>query len=141
MTKAKDIAVHPGEILREEFMKPLGISSNRLARELYISAPRVNDIVLERRSVTADTAVRLGIYFGTGPELWMNLQSAYDIRLAKAAKSLGSIKPLPREAFLDEESKVPDSSNGAPACANVSPWAPQRWYGRLRALIPPRAPG
>jgi addiction module HigA family antidote len=97
MTKAKVFAVHPGEILREEFMKPLGISSNRLAKELHISVPRVNDIVLERRSITADTAVRLGLFFGTGPELWMNLQSTYDIRRAKAAKSLGSIKPFPRE--------------------------------------------
>ena len=97
MTKAKVFAVHPGEILREEFMKPLGISSNRLAKELHISAPRVNDIVLERRSITADTAVRLGVFFGTGPELWMNLQSTYDIRHAKAAQSLGNIRPLPRE--------------------------------------------
>jgi addiction module HigA family antidote len=97
MTKAKVFAVHPGEILREEFMRPLGISSNRLAKELHISVPRVNDIVLERRSVTADTAVRLGVFFGTGPELWMNLQSTYDIRHARVAKSLGSIKPFPRE--------------------------------------------
>jgi addiction module HigA family antidote len=100
MTKAKVFAVHPGEILREEFMKPLGISSNRLAKELHVSVPRVNDIVLERRSVTADTAVRLGVFFGTGPELWMNLQSTYDIRHAKAAKSLGSIKPFPREGRI-----------------------------------------
>ena len=99
MTKAKVFAVHPGEILREEFMKPFGISSNRLAKELHISAPRVNDIVLERRSITADTAVRLGVFFGTGPELWMNLQSTYDIRHAKASKSLESIKPLSKETI------------------------------------------
>jgi addiction module HigA family antidote len=97
MTKTKVFAVHPGEVLREEFMKPLGISSNRLAKELHVSAPRVNDIVLERRSITADTAVRLGVFFATGPELWMNLQSTYDIRHAKAAKSLGSIKPFSRK--------------------------------------------
>jgi addiction module HigA family antidote len=60
----KAFNVHPGEILREEFMKPLGLSSNKLARALHISAPRVNDIVLERRAITADTAIRLSRYFG-----------------------------------------------------------------------------
>jgi addiction module HigA family antidote len=78
-------------------MKPLGISSNRLAEALHVSAPRVNDIVLQRRSITADTAVRLGKFFSTGPELWMNLQSEYDIRHARASKSIASIQPLSNE--------------------------------------------
>ena len=71
--------IHPGEILREEFMIPMGISQNKLAIELRIPVTRVGDIVNERRSITADTAVRLGVFFGTGPEFWTNLQSNYDL--------------------------------------------------------------
>jgi addiction module HigA family antidote len=89
----KVFAVHPGEILREEFMKPLGLSSNQLARQLHISVPRVNDIVLERRSVTADTAIRLARYFGTTPQVWMSLQTEYDLRHARSAMNVTSITP------------------------------------------------
>ena len=71
--------IHPGEILREEFMIPMGISQNKLAIELRIPVTRIGDIVNERRSITADTAVRLGVFFGTGPEFWTNLQSNYDL--------------------------------------------------------------
>jgi len=74
--------VHPGEVLREEFLQPLGWSVNHLAKELAVTAQRVNEIVKEKRSVTADTALRLGQLFGTTPEFWMNLQVMYDLRLA-----------------------------------------------------------
>ena len=76
--------IPPGEILLEEFMKPLNISQNRLARDIDINPARINDIVHGRSSITAQVALRLGKYFGTTPELWMNLQSSYDLRCARA---------------------------------------------------------
>ena len=75
--------VHPGEILRDEFLGPLGLSVYRLARALKISRPRLNDIVLGRRDVTIDTALRLGHYFGTTPEFWINLQARHDLDVAE----------------------------------------------------------
>jgi addiction module HigA family antidote len=75
--------IHPGEILREEFMKPLELSSRKLASLLDVPAPRINDIILERRGVTADTALRLAKYFGTTPKYWMNLQVSYELRHAE----------------------------------------------------------
>jgi len=69
--------VHPGEVLREEFLEPLGMTPAALARALHVSAPTVNDIVRERRGITADTAIRLGRYFDTSAHFWMNLQSDY----------------------------------------------------------------
>lgn len=71
--------VHPGEILREDLMKPLGLSINRLARDLRVPVTRMSEIVNGRRSVTADTALRLARYFGSSPQFWMNLQAAYDL--------------------------------------------------------------
>ncbi len=71
--------IHPGEILREEFMKPMGISQNALAIALHIPVTRIGEIVHERRGITADTALRLGKYFGTTSEFWMNLQTQYDL--------------------------------------------------------------
>ena len=73
-------AIHPGEILREEFLAPLGMSANALAIALRVPAPRVNDVVLERRAITPDTALRLAQYFGGDAESWMNLQITYDLR-------------------------------------------------------------
>ena len=75
--------IHPGEILNEEFMKPLGISINRLARDLHVPPNRIHSIVHGNRAITADTALRLGIYFGVTPELWLNLQSEYDLRITR----------------------------------------------------------
>ena len=75
--------IHPGEILFEEFMKPLELSINRLARELLVPPGRVSAIVNGKRSITADTALRLGKYFGVSPELWMGLQTDYDLRVAE----------------------------------------------------------
>lgn len=76
--------VHPGEILREDFMKPLGLSANALARALAVPAPRVNDIARGRRGVSADTALRLARYFGGDPRSWLNLQTTYDLRVAES---------------------------------------------------------
>ena len=75
--------IHPGEILLEEFMRPLGITINRLARELDVPPGRISDIVNGKRSVTADTALRLGKYFGVTPEVWLGLQVDYDLRIAR----------------------------------------------------------
>jgi len=80
------IRTHPGEVLREEFMKPLGLSANALALALRVPATRIGDILRTEkpRAVTADTAIRLARYFGTTPEFWLNLQSAYELSLAAA---------------------------------------------------------
>lgn len=75
--------VHPGEILREDFLVPLGLSANALAKALNVPAPRVNDIVRERRGVSADSAMRLARYFGGDARSWLNLQAAYDLRVAE----------------------------------------------------------
>ncbi len=79
--------VHPGEILREEFLVPLGMSAHALALELKVPAPRLYAIMNEERAVTPDTALRLAHYFGTTPEFWLNLQVAYDLKIAR--KELG----------------------------------------------------
>ena len=76
--------IHPGEILREEFMIPLGLSANALAIALRVPAPRINDIARERRAITADTALRLARYFGTSAEFWLGLQSDYEMTIALA---------------------------------------------------------
>ena len=75
--------VHPGEILRDEFLTPMSLSVYRLARKINVSRPRLNDIVLGRRAITPDTALRLGRYFGTTPDFWSNLQTRYDLDVAE----------------------------------------------------------
>jgi len=75
--------IHPGEILREDFMKPLGISMNRLALDLRVPVTRIAEIVRQRRGITADTALRLGRYFNTSARFWMNAQSSYDLEVAQ----------------------------------------------------------
>ena len=75
--------IHPGEILREEYLVPLGLSAHALAVALRVPAPRINDIVRERRGVSADTAMRLARYFGGDARSWLNLQAAYDLRVAE----------------------------------------------------------
>ena len=75
--------IHPGETLREDFLKPLGLTANRLAIELRASVTRVNDVVRGKRAITADTALRLARYFGTTPQFWMNLQANYDLDVAE----------------------------------------------------------
>jgi len=73
----------PGEILSEEFMKPMGLSINQLARDLDVPPGRISEIVNGKRAITADTALRLGKYFGMSPETWLNLQTDYDLRIAR----------------------------------------------------------
>jgi len=75
--------IHPGEVLREDFLVPLGMSANALAKALAVPAPRINDVVRGRRGVTADTAMRLARYFGGDARSWLNLQAAYDLRVAE----------------------------------------------------------
>ncbi|MDR0439791.1 MAG: HigA family addiction module antidote protein [Candidatus Accumulibacter sp.] len=86
--------IHPGEVLREEFMIPLGLSANALAASLQVPAPRINDVARERRAVTADTALRLARFFGTSAEFWMGLQVDYDTARAreKLADALSRIQ-------------------------------------------------
>jgi len=89
--------VHPGEILREEFMKPLGLSMNKMAMDLRVPVTRIAEIVAERRSVTADSALRFARYFKNNPTFWMNLQSRYDLEVAEdeiAAKVERDVQPL-----------------------------------------------
>lgn len=88
--------IHPGEILREDYLIPLGMSANALAIALRVPAPRINDIVRERRSITADTAVRLARYFDSSPEFWLNLQTAYDLKtLVSRPEIERGIEPRP----------------------------------------------
>jgi len=75
--------IPPGEILLEEFMRPLGLSANQLAREIDVPPGRITEIIKGRRTITADTALRLGKYFGVSPEIWLNLQVDYDMRVAR----------------------------------------------------------
>ncbi len=91
---AKLDLIPPGEILLEEFMKPLNISQNKLSRDINVPVGRINDIVHDRRSITANTALRLGKFFGTTPDFWLGLQLDYDLRRAK------------RDFWPQEENKV-----------------------------------
>jgi addiction module HigA family antidote len=83
--------IHPGEILREDFLKPLGISMNRLALDLRVPVTRIAEIVHERRGITPDTALRLGRYFNASARFWMNAQSSYDLEVAQD-KLLGAVE-------------------------------------------------
>jgi antitoxin HigA-1 len=88
--------IHPGAILREEFLKPMNLSVYELAKRLLVPPPRINDIVLERRGITADTAVRLSRFFRTTEQFWLNLQGAYEVSRVKAERGaeLDRIEPL-----------------------------------------------
>lgn len=93
--------IHPGEILCEEFLAPLEMSANALAMALHVPAPRINDIVRERRAITPDTALRLARYFDTTGQFCLNLQSAFDLKQAEnesAARIAGEVRPLQRVA-------------------------------------------
>ncbi len=84
--------VHPGEILREDFMKPLGLSVNRLSLELHVPATRIGDIVHERRGITAETALRLARYFRTNAEFWLNLQNFYELEVSRRSGKVAQIE-------------------------------------------------
>ena len=90
--------VHPGEVLREEFMRPVGLSMNRLALDLRVPVTRIAEIVHQRRGITPDTALRLARYFNTSAQFWMNLQASYDLEKARdkeSAKIDRDVQPMP----------------------------------------------
>ncbi len=98
MIENKMRPIHPGEILREEFLVPAGMTANALAKALRVDAPRINDIVRERRGISTDTALRLATFLRTSAEFWLNLQSAYDLKVADTEKGKlirAEIVPMP----------------------------------------------
>ncbi len=100
MKEARIPPVHPGEVLLEDFLKPLGISQYRLAKEMKVYPRKINEIVHGKRGMTADTALRLSRYFGTSAELWMNLQTLYDLEKARdeiEEQLEGEVVPLVRD--------------------------------------------
>ena len=94
--------VHPGEVLLEDFLEPTGMSRNALAKAIGVPGPRINDIVLCRRGISADTAMRLAAFIGTTPEFWINLQAGYELDVARQkadlVKSVEKIEPYQIEA-------------------------------------------
>jgi antitoxin HigA-1 len=84
--------VHPGEVLREDFMKPLGLTVNKLALELHVPATRIGEIVHERRRITAETALRLARYFNTNAEFWLNLQNFFDLEVTRRSGKVSEIE-------------------------------------------------
>jgi addiction module HigA family antidote len=106
---ARTAPLHPGEMLREEFMKPLGLSSNALAMELRVPVTRISEIVRERRGITADTALRLARYFNMSPEFWMRLQMDFDLESASDAEETAiheAIRPRASHTFIDDQRVV-----------------------------------
>jgi len=99
MRKDKIPPVHPGEVLFEEFMKPMGLSQNRVGHDLGVSPRRINEIVLGKRSITADTALRLSRYFGNSAEFWMGLQMDYDLDLEIDSRSAQIEKEVKKLVF------------------------------------------
>jgi antitoxin HigA-1 len=91
MKRTQQGPVHPGEILQDDFLKPLDLSVNRLAIDLRIPATRISEIVHARRRITADTALRLARYFKTTPEFWLNLQNFYDLEVSRRSEASRSI--------------------------------------------------
>jgi addiction module HigA family antidote len=103
MTKARNNmrAIHPGEILREDFLMPLGMSANALAIALHVPATRIGEIINERRSISPDTALRLARFFGGDAQSWLNLQQAYDLKIAESEvlpKIIREVQPLTQSA-------------------------------------------
>ena len=95
--------ISPGDILKEEFMDPYGITSSRLAKDIDVPANRISEIVAGRRTITADTAIRLGVYFNIHPQFWLNLQTEYDLRTAvrtTAANIFDKVRPFIHEERL-----------------------------------------
>jgi antitoxin HigA-1 len=87
------LRTHPGEVLAEEYLAPLGLSATALARAIGVPGNRVSDIIRGRRGVTADTAIRLGLFFEVDPVFWLNLQTSYDLSLAEAENDYSGIRP------------------------------------------------
>ena len=106
---ARMAPLHPGEMLREEFMKPLGLSSNALAMELRVPVTRISEIVRARRGITADTALRLARYFNMSPEFWMRLQMDFDLESASDAEETAiheAIRPRASHTIIDDQRVV-----------------------------------
>lgn len=103
MRKAEKLMepVHPGEILREDFMRPLGLSVNKLALELHVPATRIGEIVHERRRITAETALRLARFFNTNAEFWLNLQNFYDLEQTRRSGKVSDIERQVQPAGAD----------------------------------------
>lgn len=87
------LRTHPGEVLVEEYLKPLGLSASALAQAVGVPPNRISDIVRQRRDVSADTAIRLGLFFAVDPRFWLNLQTAYDLSLAQSEHDYSSVRP------------------------------------------------
>jgi addiction module HigA family antidote len=93
MQKAKTHLFHPGQILKLEFLEPMGLSVYRVAKDVHVTAARLNEVVQGKRSISADTAARLGAYFGMPAQFWMNLQTRYDLSIAEKSPALKEIRP------------------------------------------------
>jgi len=115
LKKIKLQPVHPGEVLSEEFLKPMGLSQNRLALDISVPPRRINEIVLGKRSITADTALRLARYFGNSPQFWLGLQREYDLDIAEDTLGDRLIREVQVSAMV-REGRVPygKSSRRAP---------------------------
>jgi addiction module HigA family antidote len=129
--------IHPGEILEEDFMRPLGLSANALARRIDVPVTRISEMVRGRRGITADTALRLARFFGTSPELWLGLQAEYDLRVARreVGDSVASrIVPLKRAAGYDQRESDPRRQVGERLAAYRAPTGrrPTRDRRRIR---------
>ena len=109
------LPVHPGEILREDFMKPLGLTVNKLALELRVPATRIGEIVHERRRITAETALRLARYFRTNPEFWLNLQNFYDLEVSRREGKVSADRAPSTPRALVCLNAPRESFSGAPA--------------------------
>jgi addiction module HigA family antidote len=105
MTK-KEAPMHPGEVLREEFMEPLGLTAYALAKALHVPRTRIERVAREETAITAETAHRLGRYFGTTPQFWLNLQSEYELRLARLQLGRQLERVKPRAANDDAAAKL-----------------------------------
>lgn len=106
MTRNGMRPVHPGEVLKEDYLKPLGLSANALAKALCVPAPRINDVVLKRRAVSADTAMRLARYFGGDARSWLNLQMNHDLRVAEIRNARRIAREVRPAAALAEPRRV-----------------------------------
>lgn len=103
--------VHPGDVLKTDFLEPFGMSAYRLAREIRVTPVRINDIVRRKRAVSADTALRLAAYFGTSPQFWLNLQANHDLEVAgrRASRAIAAIRPRSSMAFSPRNPRSRDS--------------------------------
>jgi len=98
--------IHPGEVLQEEFLKPLSLSQNKIARDIKVPPRRINEIVLGKRRITADTALRLGIYFKTSPLFWMNLQSSYDLDVQRGEDIISKTREIRARILNSHRKKI-----------------------------------